>query len=892
MKIKQLDYTSIMNANSAQLNAKSLNTATLSGKMSQSNLKKIDSIYAHQKQAMKYQGAADVVNSVLQFAGDVTSVAQTYQKAKAAEEQAEATRKYGETVGQWEAEVNELIQTDKLYKPGSMEYSDEYNALTEKYDQAFKDLGFSKATTKNMVDNFASYQSSQGISHVRSYISSLNADTQKWRQEDLNQAIEDAIRAGGADMSGIEALVNSWGDIPNKDRVIAAAKKAVETGAIANEAKLTTDTSGYNDGLGVLKKAYDEGKLTLDEYDTYNSQIAKRHAFNLQQNNQLVADSYAEVIQNGGSVMDARAAAMEIISNAPEEDREALTQTLNTSQLSTFYKDNPWINEVAYMSNEEIAEKISLVEEDAEGYFKGVEGEASSGLEQSKETLIKGMRDQINSNVQAQYKDQLNNLNNQLGYFESLFDAGAINGSQFVSMASSLISNSPQLAGSAEAMEAVQKSVNKIIDGSAMSTFYKEKFKDKIAAVAAAASTLKMDGFDADEFMEDVQKKVMDFIYDYGKNEGAEAQVDAFLDSLDQDNLKSLLKGLSKDSEIKWGGGFLDDTVKMDKYFSLLDYIDGGELFYVDKSDIDYDSGLGVTTGGESNMGEVRFVGLKAREAWNNACLEGAWTINQIYGKGTASALNTTYAEVSGSFVPAFNTSEGYLAIVPTYGTDGKVKGANVMKAVIEQDENGRSMITDWKIAHAVTSKGEAIPFENGSPVLHENGEETASINLATGKPNLPTGISPAEVERASTFDFSGVETPEDTATLENIKPVSSSIARQLEVKHGITDKDKVAEASEKARGYLGSFMTDKKAVQYAADWAAGESVPDVDQEDMERKEWFSTRLSNEFKVRFFYDATEDEINEALDLVKQYRINGLSDKDAVVNAVTLIYSRK
>lgn len=742
MKIKQLDYTSMYNANRIALAARQTNTANTRSTFGRQNAEMARSIYAKQSSATKLQTGAEFVNSILDLGMNIVKTKQIFDKAKAAEESTEANNAYSSIMYDLEDKKADLIAQGKsLIGEDGKSPSAEYQALLDEAQGRIQGLEFSGYTKKAMEDSFNQYKSASWQADMSDSLDAKYKNISDNRNRELERGIEAAIRSG--DSSGVMATIDSWKDLSEDARELVRknAQDAIDSGSIWQNARLVTDSNGYNDGQRYLKEQYDAGNITLDEYDQYNSQLYTRHANNLKMTQQNVVDTFSEEMQTTGSPVTARDRAMAIVDNAPEEDRDILRAALDQAQLGVFNQNNQWLNGLEYMDNDEIQKRLDEVKADEAGYFHGMDG--ADGSNDLKSPVMKGLELQMEKNkateAEAQskeYKAQKEALRNDIDYAMSEFSAGRTNASSAISSMYGALEKATLLKDTSEGRNIVLTAINKMTD-TVIPSWYRDQFKARVNDTIKNLDDLEKYGVDQLDLQAGIEAKVLDFLRDYGNNEWGKSEIDSFLDGFGKEEAGKALEALSTTPDIKWGGGYSTDTADLKSYIKVLNAMASGQMYYTESA--------GNTIDGAPNMGKVKGITAKAQDQWDKTSSIGEWTINQVFGDGFVNSVEarpmTTLTE-DGSVL----TTQYY----PTYfGQDGKLYSVMPNEAtgglrIVTRSEDG----TTWSVSKEIDRNGVC----DGVSILTRNTSTTRSTQSAYEKGYYGATGSKATYDQAAAY--------------------------------------------------------------------------------------------------------------------------------------------
>lgn len=772
MKVKQLDYSAMLNANQIMLASRNAGTQNTSLKFNQQNIKSMESIYSLQADAAKASQSARIVNNVMDTIQSIPSIVNIVQKSINTNEETEANSAYTETLGQFELEADALKTAGKMFD-STGKYTDEYNALKDKYKAQFDGMDFSGTTRDNMKAALDGYADSTYWSNLQDYIKSKNDSTAEMRGVQLDKAITAAIEGGTKDTAAAWKLIDSWKDLPEETRnnLKGQVARQIASGDVQNKAELITDSSGYNDGKKYLDQARKNGDITQDEYDEMNAGIYTRHNKNLQMTTKEVVDTFSQTLQTSENIVTARDEAMKIVDQAPEEDRETLKSAIDQVQLGQFVKENQWYNEIEYMTPDGLQGRIDEVKEDKSGFFYGAEDTLKkpvlSTLQHQKEKTEAALQKAVDTEYKAQLKEQQTGFKAIIDYQTALLNdpENGISATTYVSNLRGAIKNFDLLDGTVEGETMIKEAINKMID-TTIPGWYKNQYKSRVDGIMKALETAEIDGLDVEDLRDGVYGAVVDMLKDYGRNPISETQIASFLDSLSADTLGKTLKALSKSGDIKWSGGLMEDRASVGAYSDLLSSIMNSGLYYRDSNSF-----------GDPNMGAVQGMTRQARTAWEQAVSVGEYVVNQVLPEGV-SVESWAGTIANGAYVPTFSASDGKeYAVIPgdKRSIEVCVRGKNgeweefksISKSGEYRDDNGalKSLVT-----------GEN-PFYR-RPVLSStyNGEQVSGIfPKLVGDNNSSKKLDPFTEQESWGKTYDAIEERIDSLIADGMTPAQAA---------------------------------------------------------------------------------------------------------------------
>lgn len=705
MKIKQLDYSSILNANSSLLSSKSADRANESLGFNKQNIAKQQEVVGHQLEASKHQLVANTINNVLNGITGLANAHFTVQKSYQTVENAEATEFMGELNKQYLASLQSLQTAGKIFKMDAegnttVDFTDEYKGLVEGIRGQISGSKFSSFTKKNIESTFSSNMASNAEGLISSQLQANVEAINTARDNSLSDALRSSVISG--DFSGVETLVSSWGDMSKqqKSNILYDAHESYRKGIITENIYAKTRTQGYA-GKGGASEYIDgllaEKKITEAEAASYKSTAVSVNNANLTQLTQAVTDTYAQSIQQGMTTVQSRDAVMSIVNAAPEEMREDLKGSLNTLQTQQWAKLDTKLADFETMSSHEQKDYVQHLKEDPEGYFYGMDSQ--------KATMIKTLEAQIDTTITAEQAQLQKTFDAEAKANDDMFSVGMISGSKYVENLQLMAQDDAY--ASLDPIYVTKTIVDKISKARASLTAESKAIVDGVLKVLDIDSkTWTGENASYDTVINGAYGKVLDMMMDYGTSEGSKDSMKLTAEGIVTAYMGKALEYFGKEDSqeiIKTG----TNGIKAGKVFETaaqLNAIGAGKLhYYITNSnvalDIDADGNGIAVLGGTQDQGEIKFTDPNMEKTWQAQCNNVAYLLGKsvLNGEELLPESADVMRKADGTVVqlaPAFSSKDGSLYTITSRSGDT----GTVMKRPAEGGE--------WKAVGTVKSDG------------------------------------------------------------------------------------------------------------------------------------------------------------------------------------------
>ncbi|MFA6935072.1 MAG: hypothetical protein WCR70_07365 [Sphaerochaetaceae bacterium] len=692
MKIKQLDFSSILNANSSLLNSKSADTANQSLGFNRENIKQQSVIADKQKEAIGYQLAASknqlvasTINNVLDgiagFANAHKTVKQSYQTV----ENAEATDFMVTLNKQYLTGLQGLQSAGKIFQVDAegnttVDFTDEYKSLVDGIKDQIADSKFSSFTKKDLESTFSSNMASNADGLISSQLQANVDAINTARTNSLNDTIRQSVING--DFSGVDTLIASWSDMSKQQQanIRHDAYDSYKSGVINENIYARTRTQGYA-GKGGASEYIDgllaEGKITEAEAASYRSTAVSVNKASLTQLTQSVTDTYAQSIQQGMTMVQSRDAVMAIVNAAPEEMREDLKSSLDTLQTQQWAKIDTKLADFTSMNSAEQNEYVAHLKEDPEGYFYGMDAQKASTL--------KTLEAQIDTTVTAEQAQLQKAFDAEAKANDDMFSVGIISGSKYVENLQ-LMAQDDEYA-SLDPIYVTKTIVDKISKARTSLTAESKAIVDGVLKVLDIDSkTWTSENASYDSVINGAYGKVLDMMMDYGTSEGSKDSMKAAAERIVTDYMGEALEYFGKEESqavIKTGV----NDIKAGKVFETavqLEALGAEDLHYhITNSNVVLDTdadGKGVAVlGGTQDQGEIKFTDPNMEKTWQAQCNNVAFLLGKSVLNGeellpeSADVMRKADGTVA-QLAPSFASRDGSLyAITSKDGDTGTV---------------------------------------------------------------------------------------------------------------------------------------------------------------------------------------------------------------------------
>lgn len=494
MKITQLDYSAIMNANSARMqseaNAKnnmSIAANNATNAMNNINIPKANElskkIASIQSSAQRTQAIASLINSSLNLANSGLSLANSIHEAKVKSDTTEANNAMIKATN----DLNTYIAQNPgnlvtFSDDGTVKLSDGLKSYLESFDSQISNSKWDKSVKESAYGKWAQMAGATAVSITQNEVANYRNLSKQNDSYMAEQMYDVSIAAGSTD-----AYKTYWeskrgqGLYTDKeiDLNIAKGESQFKLDSVKNQALGMTMNGSYSKALEYI----DSSDLTNAEKATLRNTITKQNAATKAQNGQAAYNIASELFQQGGSVGDIKKSIREQLNyDAMDKDAQmTIDENLNNAQTNYIDTLYPTTSYTSWSQSRLQVEKDALLKNTQ--IFEGQEGVLESRIS-TIDTLIETrntLEEKVKTDAEKQVTDALT----------TTFDTTA--SSVKLSVANGTMS--PQ-----DAMQNLEASRDIIVS----------RFKDSLAIKGKDGNTLK--GRDGDAILtEDARDKLFAF---------------------------------------------------------------------------------------------------------------------------------------------------------------------------------------------------------------------------------------------------------------------------------------------------------------------------------------------------------------------------------------------
>lgn len=565
MKVTQIDYSAIINANASKFSAKQTEIGLKKQKSA------LDS-YASSQQALT---TANISQSILNFANSLGKVYETYKKSQEELDIQEANSLLTEIAATANANIKKIIsdggQIVRFDNNGTAVFTDEFENYIQTEKQKIIDLNIDQKIKDNALASFNEFETAARGQYLDDlYQRNIDA-IQTARQNQISEAsLLDSSVSGMYD-TGF-SLIDTWTDLSDIERenLKYAYKKNVDNTNRTNTVITLARDKGLDDALSYIRGLTgitEEDRLALESqaYSTNNNEIQKQ--------NIIVSNAFSQRLQNGEFPADIRKE-MQPLLDAMDNDRKTeIEKSIDLIQMQYVQNNLPKFNMDTSSSATLIGYKNSISPGGKFDYlFKGIE--------EYQDSLILDVQDKISQRqaletkaIEETEKEKLEYTKNYINGLEKMVQNGEISGQQAISMAKNLALQTSSYNDDL-LVEDMVKNISQIVPSQ-----YKNLVDDFLKNFEA--SYRNYIGLDNKEFSADVlfavnsaRGELIDLFYQTATNEITPDQIKLRMENINQGYMGKIidkLAGISLPEEtLIREGVFNINTSDLSKTINLL----------------------------------------------------------------------------------------------------------------------------------------------------------------------------------------------------------------------------------------------------------------------------------------------------------------------------------
>lgn len=594
MKLTQLDYSAIRNANATSYQASAMRNSASANKLSQDYLNINLDIDKQYKEAQKSADIANTINTSLSIAEGFGKLSDQLKQSQAAKESAGANLFMNNLFAEEEQLTAQLMDKNMVFETdedGVIGYSDFYSTYKDSYEQKIRNAGFSDDTTQAMLNSYEAHIIQQKQSLLKDQRDRDNAATAKLREADLDAKIKQdiamSVNSGSISVSNSYGLIGSWKDLNGNERLLLEKQifEQIKQGAVQEIALKITSSEGANEAYEWADKKYQEGELLPSEYEKIQSQIYNRYNNIKAQATQDVTTSVQSIFSDPNATVSEMIEQIQpIIDKYPTELKDSLNDVVRDLQYEKFCDDNPQFLNYKNLSNEELEESIKKLKDDTANYFLG--------MDKDKDALILQLEAQLDSNQIAMDKSYTDQQKANIKSFKESADRvldywkrKGVSG-HFIVDQLSAFAQANDIGDTNEDLLYVDKLIDNIIHRDLPNQLAND-CSSVIKGLFSECENLNLNLNNQHMIRKNIQARCLDFFFNYDESI-AEDECYNFLNSLTVDYINERLGQLKDEgsTDVMLGTDILGtELIKTDDFIEkLFRYQNEGLVYYSDSN--------------------------------------------------------------------------------------------------------------------------------------------------------------------------------------------------------------------------------------------------------------------------------------------------------------------
>ena len=503
MKISQLDYSAMMNANSAVMaaeanaqNNRAISMANSINKMNQSNLERTSALQEKaaeiQASANKTNAIANIINAGLNMASAGIGIYDSIKQAKIENDTAAFNLTKLQNVADFQTLIATADNLGSFDEQGKFVISDEITNFLDKVVTDIETSDWTKEVKDIAIQEWAQIGASASVSIAQEYGARQKQSKATLESLELEE-IKKADIISGSTAGGFAYIDGLSYDDTTKSAMKLSYQQSVDSGIRENTALATLSSSGYT-----AARAYVSGLdgITESERNKLFAAISTQYTNQTAQAVQEAGNLWAELIGYNATPADAREAVMQYLGayNQDADFQQAIKQTIDAAQIGWATAQYPDYAKLDYLSPVEVDKLAEDISNDDRGVFVGIEGTQEAMLA----NISSNMTSYTASVAQAE-KDFITDLegmhNNYLDATVSSYQAGLISSNEAIKQIQAYGSDlMDQFDAQFEAYALKDADGNYILDdnGDRRYTYEYQIFRDQLGSRIAKAQTAKI----------------------------------------------------------------------------------------------------------------------------------------------------------------------------------------------------------------------------------------------------------------------------------------------------------------------------------------------------------------------------------------------------------------
>lgn len=396
MKISQLDYSAMINANSAVMaaeanaqNNRAISMADSINKMNQSNLERTSALQAKaqeiQANANKANAIANIINAGLNVVASGADIYNSIKQAKIENDTAAWNLSKLQNVTDFQTLIATADNLGSFNDQGEFEISNEISDFIYKVVSDIKASDWTKDVKDLAIQEWAQIGSAASVSIAQEYGARQKQSKATLEGLELQEIQKAEIITGSGYEAGYNFINNLSYDDTTKEALRLNYKNGVDEGRRQETALATLSTSGYN-----AARDYVNSLTGITETERRNLLSTISTQYESQTTNDALAagNLFADCLANGMTAADAREAVMkELGAYSQDADyQQAIKTVIDTAQITYAVEQYPTYSQLDYLTASGLDLLYESIEQDEKGVF--------AGIENTQQTMLATVNDQ------------------------------------------------------------------------------------------------------------------------------------------------------------------------------------------------------------------------------------------------------------------------------------------------------------------------------------------------------------------------------------------------------------------------------------------------------------------------------------------------------------------
>lgn len=504
MKISQLDYSAMMNANSAVMaaeanaqNNRAISMADSINKMNQKNLDRTSELQAKaaeiQASANKTNAIANIINAGLNMASAGAGIYDSIRQAKIENDTTASNLATLQNVADFQTLIATADNLGSFNDQGEFVISDEITGFLDKVVSDIKGSDWTKEVKDMALQQWAEIGASASVSIAQEYGARQRESKATLETMQLDQIKKAEVISGTGYEAGYNFIDSLSYDDTTKEVMRQTYKQGVDSDRRKQTALSTLAASGYSAARAYVS---DLSGITEEERNALYSSLSTQYTAQKTNAAQEAGNLMAELLGLNTTAADAREAVMQYLGAYSQDAdfQQAIKQTIDAAQIGWATAQYPDYAKLDYLSPIEIDQLSEDISNDDKGVFVGIESTQEAML-----ANISSSKSSYTASIAQAEKDSITNLegmyNNYLDATVSSYQAGLISSNEAIKQLQAYGNDLlAQFDAQFEAYALKDENGSYLLDadGQRRYTYEYQLFRDQLESRTAKAQTAKI----------------------------------------------------------------------------------------------------------------------------------------------------------------------------------------------------------------------------------------------------------------------------------------------------------------------------------------------------------------------------------------------------------------